>query len=116
MKLITAIIRHSQLDQVRESLIANGIERITVSRASGHGQQMREEVYRGRVVVPGLTPKMRIEIAVNEEFVEITIDAIIKAARSHSEETGEIGDGKIFITNLEECIRIRTGERGSSAI
>ncbi len=116
MKLITAIIRNSQLDQVRESLIAHGIERITVSRASGHGQQMREEVYRGKKIVPGLTPKMRIEIAVNEEFVEITVDAIIKAARSHSETKGEIGDGKIFITNLEECIRIRTGERGGSAI
>jgi nitrogen regulatory protein PII len=116
MKLITAIIRNSQLDQVRESLIANGIERITVSRASGHGQQMREEVYRGKKVVPGLTPKMRIEIAVNDEFVEITVDAIMKAARSHNEIKGEIGDGKIFITNLEECIRIRTGERGGSAI
>jgi len=116
MKLITAIIRNSQLDQVRESLIAAGIERITVSRASGHGQQLKEEIYRGKKVVPGLTPKMRVEIAVNDEFVEVTIDAIIKAARTHNGVGGEVGDGKIFITNLEECIRIRTGERGGSAI
>jgi len=116
MKLITAIIRNSQLDQVRESLIDAGIERITVSRASGHGQQLKEEIYRGKVVVPGLTPKMRLEIAVNEEFVETTIDAIISAARTHNGGSGEIGDGKIFVTNLEECIRIRTGERGGTAI
>lgn len=116
MKLITAIIRNSQLDMVRESLIEAGIERITVSRSSGHGQQHKEEIYRGKVVVPGLTPKMRLEIAVNEEFVEETIDAIIKAARTQNGVSGEIGDGKIFITNLEECIRIRTGERGGTAI
>ena len=116
MKLITAIIRAYQLDQVRESLIAAGITRITVSRVSGHGAQIREEVYRGKKIIPGLTPKIRLEIAVNEEFVETTIDAIISAARSQSEVKGELGDGKIFITNLEECIRIRTGERGGSAI
>jgi nitrogen regulatory protein P-II 1 len=116
MKLITAIIRNSQLDQVRESLIAAGIERITVSRASGHGQQLKEEIYRGKKVVPGLTPKMRVEIAVNDEFLDITVNAIVKAARSHPEGIGEIGDGKIFITNLEECIRIRTGEKGGTAI
>ncbi len=116
MKLITAIIRAYQLDQVRESLIAAGVTRITVSRVSGHGAQIREEVYRGKKIIPGLTPKIRLEIAVNEEFVETTIDAIINAARSQSEVKGELGDGKIFITNLEECIRIRTGERGESAI
>ncbi|MBN2743239.1 nitrogen regulatory protein P-II family [Breznakibacter xylanolyticus] len=116
MKLITAIIRSYQLDQVRESLIAAGIERITVSRAAGHGQQKKEEFYRGVKVIPGLTPKMRVEIAVNEEFVETTVNAIISAARSAQGKDGDIGDGKIFITNLEECIRIRTGERGGSAI
>ena len=116
MKLITAIIRNNQLDQVRESLIAAGIERITVSRASGHGKQVKEEVYRGQRVVPGLIPNMRVEIAVNDEFVEITVDAIIRAARSSDNPDGEIGDGKIFITPLEECIRIRTGERGGTAI
>lgn len=116
MKLITAIIRSYQLDQVRESLIAAGITRITVSRVSGHGAQKREEVYRGKKVIPGLIPKMRVEVAVNEAFVDVTVDAIMEAARSVNEVDGEIGDGKIFITPLEECIRIRTGERGSSAI
>ncbi len=116
MKLITAIIRSYQLDQVRESLIAAGITRITVSRVSGHGAQKREEVYRGKKVIPGLIPKMRVEVAVNDEFVDVTVEAIMEAARSVNEVDGEIGDGKIFITPLEECIRIRTGERGSSAI
>lgn len=116
MKLITAIIRSYQLDTVREELIASGIERITVSRASGHGAQVKEEFYRGATVIPGLTPNIRIEIAVNDEFVDITVDAIIKAARSHNGSDGQIGDGKIFITPLEQCIRIRTGERGGTAI
>ena len=116
MKLITAIIRSYQLDAVRESLIAAEIERITVSRASGHGAQKKEEVYRGTKVIPGLIPNVRIEIAVNDEFVDVTVDAIIKAARSHNCSDGQVGDGKIFITPLEECIRIRTGERGGKAI
>ena len=116
MKLITAIIRSYQLDAVRESLIAAEIERITVSRASGHGAQKKEEVYRGTKVIPGLIPNVRIEIAVNDEFVDVTVDAIIKAARSHNGSDGQVGDGKIFITPLEECIRIRTGERGGKAI
>ncbi len=114
MKLITAIIRESQLDQVRESLIKAEITRITVSRVSGHGQQMKKEIYRGRTVVPNLTPKIRLEIAVNEEFVEPTCKAIISGAKSGG--VGKVGDGKIFITQLEECIRIRTEERGKKAI
>ncbi|GAF03941.1 P-II family nitrogen regulator [Saccharicrinis fermentans] len=116
MKLITAIIREYQLDQVRESLIQAGISRITVSRVSGNGNQVNTEVYRGKEFVPNLTPKMRIEIAVNDEFAEVTIDAIIKAAKSHNGHEGEVGDGKIFVTPLEQVIRIRTEERGSSAI
>lgn len=118
MKLLVAIIRSNKLDQVRESLNDAGIERITVSRVSGHGRHVKEEIYRGKIVVPGLTPKMRIEIAVNEEFVEPTIEAILKSARSSSDEetAGIIGDGKIFILPLEECVRIRTGERGHDAI
>jgi len=116
MKLITAIIRAYQLDQVRESLIAADITLITVTRVSGHGVQQSEEIYRGKKVIPGLIPKMKIEIAVNDEFVDVTIDAIMSAARSHNGHEGEVGDGKIFITPLEECIRIRTGERGPSAI
>ncbi|MGI9543597.1 MAG: P-II family nitrogen regulator [Cyclobacteriaceae bacterium] len=114
MKLITAIIRENQLDQVREALVEADVTRITVSRVSGHGQQMREEIYRGRKVVPNLTPKIRLEIAVNNEFVDITCDTILEAAKSNA--SGQVGDGKIFITALEECIRIRTGERGNSAI
>ncbi len=114
MKLITAIIRENKLDQVREALIEAEITRITVSRVSGHGQQLREEIYRGSIVIPNLIPKVRLEIAVNDAFVDITVDTIIKAARTNSK--GEVGDGKIFITPLEECIRIRTGERGGKAI
>src|SRR5512147_560807 len=114
MKLITAIIRENKLDQVREALIEAEITRITVSRVSGHGQQLKEEIYRGSKVIPNLIPKTRIDIAVNDSFVDITVETIIKAARSNHE--GEVGDGKIFITPLEECIRIRTGERGGKAI
>ncbi len=114
MKLITAIIREVQLDKVREALIAAEITRISVSRISGHGQQRIEEMYRGQRIVPDLIPKIKIEIAVNEAFVEIAIDAIIKSARTNG--AGSVGDGKIFITPLEECIRIRTGERGGTAI
>ena len=116
MKLIIAIIRSNKLDQVRESLIDAGIERITVSRVSGHGRHAKEEVYRGKIVVPGLTPKIRIEIAVNDNFIETTVNAILESAKSNNGNDGTIGDGKIFITPLEECIRIRTGERGSNAI
>ena len=115
MKLITAIIREVQLDKVREALISAEITRITVSRVSGHGQQRIEEMYRGQRVVPDLIPKIKIDIAVNEAFVDITVETILKSARTDGEE-GHVGDGKIFITPLEECIRIRTGERGSSAI
>lgn len=116
MKLIIAIIRSNKLDQVRESLIDAGIERITVSRVSGHGRQLKEEVYRGQVVVPGLTPKMRIEIAVNDDFVDATINAILTSARTNGGNDGVIGDGKIFILPMEECVRIRTGENGEEAI
>jgi nitrogen regulatory protein P-II 1 len=114
MKLITAIIRENKLDQVREALIESEITRITVSKVSGHGQQIGEEIYRGSKVIPNLIPKVRIDIGVNDAFVDITVDTIIKAARTNSK--GEVGDGKIFITNLEECIRIRTNERGGKAI
>jgi len=114
MKLITAIIRETKLDQVREALIEAEITRITVSRVSGHGQQMGEEIYRGAKIIPNLVNKMRLEIAVNNEFVETTVDAILTAARSGTD--GEVGDGKIFIMPLEDCIRIRTRERGGKAI
>jgi nitrogen regulatory protein P-II 1 len=115
MKLITAIIRENKLDEVRESLIQNEITRITVVRVSGHGQQTgQESIYRGKKIVPNLIPKVKIEIAVNDDFVDITVDTIIKSAKTNS--TGEVGDGKIFIMPLEECIRIRTEEKGGTAI
>lgn len=117
MKLITAIIRSTKLDAVREALIEANITRITVSRVSGHGRQIKEEIYRGKKIIPSLIPKIRLEIAVNDEYVNITVDAIISAARSKGEKKDAIvGDGKIFIQQLEDCIRIRTNERGRSAI
>jgi nitrogen regulatory protein P-II 1 len=117
MKLITAIIQPDKLDEVREALIQAEITRITVSRCTGHGQHQREDqgedVYRGQLVVPNLIPKVRVDIACNDAFVEVAVNAILKTAKHGS---GEIGDGKIFITTLDECIRIRTGERGGKAI
>jgi nitrogen regulatory protein PII len=114
MKLIIAIIRENQLDQVREALIEAGITRITVSNVAGHGRSKTEEIYRGQIVVPNLIPNARLEIAVNDEFVDTTCNAIINATKANAD--GLIGSGKIFITQLEECIRLRTGERGSEAI
>ncbi len=116
MKLIIAVIQETQLDEVREALIAAEITRITVSKVSGHGQQMQEEYYRGQKIIPNLVPKIKMEIAVNDEFVDITVETIVKAARSSNGTEGAVGDGKIFILPLEECIRIRTGERGGEAI
>ena len=113
MKLITAIIQPDRLDHVREALIQADTTRITVSRVTGHGRQEDIEIYRGQKIAPNLIPKIRLDIAVNNEFVDITVDTIINAA-SHG--AGEIGDGKIFISPLEECIRIRTRERGGKAI
>ncbi len=83
MKLITAIIREVKLDEVREALIEAEIKRITVSRVSGHGQQRIEEMYRGQIIIPDLIPKIKIEIAVNDAFVDITVNAILKAARTN---------------------------------
>ncbi len=114
MKMITAIIREEKLDQVREALINAEITRITVSRVSGHGRQETIDIYRGKKVVPNLIPKIRLDIAVNDEFADITVDTIIKSAKFNSD--GKVGDGKIFITPLEECVRIRTEERGGIAI
>jgi nitrogen regulatory protein P-II 1 len=113
MKLITAIIQPDVLPIVHQALIDAEIGRITVSRCTGHGRQDDINLYRGQEVTPNLIPKVRIDIACNDEFVEITVDAILKSARHND---GVVGDGKIFITPLEECIRIRTGERGGKAI
>jgi nitrogen regulatory protein P-II 1 len=114
MKLITAIIQEDKLDEVREALIAAEVGRITVTRVDGHGQQDSTEIYRGQVVVPNLIAKVEVKIAVNDEFVDVTVDTIIKAAR-HGD-SGKTGDGKIFIAPLEECVRISTGQRGNDAI
>lgn len=113
MKLITAIIPPDRLDHVREALIQANISRITISRVSGHGRQEDIEYYRGQQIAPNLIPKVRLEIAVNDQYVDITIDTIVDAAR-HGE--GTIGDGKIFVIPLEQCVRIRTNEHGGCAI
>jgi nitrogen regulatory protein P-II 1 len=113
MKLIIAIIQPDKLDEVHQALIDAEIFRITVSRVTGHGQQEDPELYRGEEVSPSLLPKVRLEIAVNDDFIQPTVDAVLRAAR-HGD--GAVGDGKIFILPLEDCIRIRTGERGGSAI
>jgi nitrogen regulatory protein P-II 1 len=113
MKLITAIIQPSRFDQVHEALNKAGITRVTVTRVSGHGRQEGEEFFRGAKIIPSLLPKTRLDIAVNDDFVELTCDTILEAASAGD---GEIGDGKIFIVALEECIRIRTSEKGGGAI
>ncbi len=113
MKLITAVIQPDRIDRVYEALLKKDITRITVSRATGHGQKTEGELYRGQEVGLELSPKVRIDIACNDEFVDEICETIVAKARHNN---GEVGDGKIFITNLEECIRIRTGERGSTAI
>jgi len=116
MKLITAIIRETQLESVHEELLKNKIERITVSRVSGHGRQHKEEIYRGGKVKPTLIPKVKVEIAVNDEYEDITVQALVKGARTASDDEEGIGDGKIFVTELQNCIRIRTGDVGTDAI
>jgi nitrogen regulatory protein P-II 1 len=115
MKLVIAIIRESKLDDVREALVEKaGIDRITIARVAGHGRQEKTQLYRGKVVVPNLISKIEVKIACNDDFVETVIDTILMSARQGEE--GAIGDGKIFVTSLEECVRIRTGERGTKAI
>jgi nitrogen regulatory protein P-II 2 len=112
MKLIIAIIQPTKLEDVREELYANEINLMTVSEVLGHGRQKGvTEIYRGATEMGNLLRKIRLEIAVNEDFVEKTVKAIIKGAK-----TGETGDGKIFIMDLKECVRIRTEEKGSVAI
>jgi len=112
MKLITAIIQPEKLPDVKAALFAAQVYKMTVSNVIGCGQQMGyHESYRGAIAEVNLLKKVRIDIAVNENFVKPTIEAIIRGAR-----TGKIGDGKIFVTDLLECIRIRTGETGSEAI
>ena len=115
MKLIIAIVQPSRLEAVKEALTEVEVFRLTMMDVQGFGRQKGQtEVYRGHEFSVSLLRKVQLEIAVNEEFVEPTIQAIIKGGRTG--ETGEIGDGKIFVLPLEDCIRIRTGERGGEAI
>lgn len=112
MKLVVAMIQPSKLEDVKKALFDARVNKMSVSTALGCGQQGGyTEEYRGAVTEVNLLKKLRLEIAVNDEFVKPTIDAIIKGAR-----TGKIGDGKIWVTTLDECIRIRTGETGKDAI
>jgi nitrogen regulatory protein P-II 1 len=112
MKYIVAIIQPHKLDEVKAALYKAEVNLITVSEVLGHGRQMGvTEVYRGSRETGNMLRKIKLEIAVNEIYVESTINAIINSARS-----GDIGDGKIFVFDLESCIRIRTGETGDVAI
>ncbi|HUW18920.1 MAG TPA: P-II family nitrogen regulator [Sedimentisphaerales bacterium] len=112
MKLIIAYIQPHKLQDVKKALCKKEVFKMSVTNALGCGEQMGyEESYRGIKFEVNLLKKVRLEIAVNEGFVEKTIEAIIEGAK-----TGQIGDGKIFIVDLVECIRIRTGERGGKAI
>ena len=112
MKLITAIIKPFKLDEVREALSEVGVSGITVTEVKGFGRQKgHTELYRGSEYVVDFLPKVKIEAAVDDGIVERAIEAIEKSAK-----TGKIGDGKIFVSSVEQVIRIRTGETGQSAL
>ena len=112
MKLVTAIIKPFKLDEVREGLSEVGITGLTVTETKGFGRQKgHTELYRGAEYVVDFLPKVRVEVAISDDKVETVIEAIIKAAR-----TGKIGDGKIFVYDLQQVVRIRTGETGKEAL
>jgi nitrogen regulatory protein P-II 2 len=112
MKMITAVIKPFKLDEVREALSAVGVQGVTVTEVKGFGRQKgHTELYRGAEYVVDFLPKVKIEVAVEDDMVDRTIEAVEKSAR-----TGKIGDGKIFIVNLEHVVRIRTGEIGKDAL
>ena len=112
MKLIVTVVRPERLNAVKEALFRVGVTGMTLSRVSGHGGEHEiVEHYRGSAVLLEFRDKVRIEMAVSEPFVEATIQAIVSSAQ-----TGEVGDGKIFVQPLERVVRIRTGERGTAAI
>lgn len=112
MKLVTAIVKPFKLDEVREALADIGVNGLTVSEVKGFGRQKgHTELYRGAEYVVDFLPKVKIEALVTEELVEQCLEAIQKSAR-----TGKIGDGKIFVTEVEQVIRIRTGETGEAAV
>ena len=112
MKKIEAIVKPFKLDEVREALSEVGVTGLTVTEVKGFGRQKgHTELYRGAEYVVDFLPKVKIEVVVAAQQVESAIDAIVKSAR-----TGKIGDGKIFVTSVDEAVRIRTGERGEDAI
>ena len=112
MKMVTAIIKPFKLDEVREALSDIGVQGITVTEVKGFGRQKgHTELYRGAEYVVDFLPKVKIEVVVDDSMTEQVVDAIIKAAR-----TGKIGDGKIFVQEVEQVIRIRTGETGADAV
>jgi nitrogen regulatory protein P-II 2 len=112
MKMVTAIVKPFKLDEVREALSAIGVQGITVTEVKGFGRQKgHTELYRGAEYVVDFLPKVKIEAAVDDTIVDRVIEAIESAAR-----TGKIGDGKVFVTTLEQVVRIRTGETGKDAL
>ena len=112
MKLVTAIIKPFKLDDVREALAEVGIQGVTVTEVKGFGRQKgHTELYRGAEYVVDFLPKVKLEIAIDDELTDKVIEAVSKAAN-----TGKIGDGKIFVTNVEQIVRIRTGETGADAV
>jgi len=112
MKLVTAIIKPFKLDEVREALSAIGVQGITVTEVKGFGRQKgHTELYRGAEYVVDFLPKVKVEVIVGDALVERAIESLVKAAR-----TGKIGDGKIFVTDVEQIVRIRTGESGEEAV
>lgn len=112
MKLVTAIIKPFKLDDVRQALSSVGVQGVTVTEVKGFGRQKgHTELYRGAEYVVDFLPKVKLEIAVSDDIVDSVIEAIIESAK-----TGKIGDGKIFVTSLEQIIRIRTGESGDEAV
>src|SRR4051795_10048760 len=112
MKLVIGIVRPEQANDVLEALFRAEVRGVSLSRVQGHGGELeRVETYRGTTVKMGLSEKVRVEIAVSDEFVDPTLDALCHAAR-----TGEVGDGKIFVVPLERAVRIRTGEVDHSAV
>ena len=112
MKLVSAIIKPFKLDEVREALSEIGVTGLTVTEVKGFGRQKgHTELYRGAEYVVDFLPKVKVEVIISDTLVERAIDAVIKAAR-----TGKIGDGKIFVTTVEQVVRIRTGESGEAAV
>ncbi|MCG6856544.1 MAG: P-II family nitrogen regulator [Salaquimonas sp.] len=112
MKIVMAVIKPFKLDEVRDALTAIGIQGLTVTEVKGYGRQKgHTEIYRGTEYAVNFLPKLKIEIAVGDDMVDKTIDAVSSAAK-----TGQIGDGKIFVYSIDQAVRIRTGETGADAL